>query len=497
MTCRLAFYKKLTAKSLHRESLSVCPTTSRASDAKKMNHAAATRNIRKRICLSCQLRAASRSSAYATIAENAPAVGNIKLPILELRKLRLRQLDYDLRHQLLLTTATDAFKRKFKLKNFEDYWSDERKKRTKNYLQRSAQLKAQLNPTTNEYVNDGSHGSEEEGNWEAIENAARDNINDLVLSQIESCQNADELLRVVVVALDRDVASECIRRHQGNLFRVLRTIWKDIKGRKIGDSKEIEFLKTLNTLLSRLRKANILPNAMLLELALIVSFRQNSMCSVRNLLREIKTKRNDPSDDWKLSNELLEAVTYSGKSNFHHIIPGASRTTHDIAQLITKHNESSQDVYLELFVDPSRPGQLLLWLPVLGLYGNCRAIWARWIEWRKTLPKKHTATGENENCGKQQQIALSVEFVKAFLAQNGVSEAWRVVDDADLSFTSLPIKCQDTLLERLESATKVDADIQNALLKKYERDLTQIEQTLRVEWVEDDGGYHVAHRPNS
>ena len=450
-----------------------------------------TRSIRQTTCLICQLKAVRGRSAYVTIAENVPAARNDNLPTPESRKRRLRQLDYDLRHQLLLTTTTDAFKRTFNLKNFEDYWSDERKKRTKVFLRRSSSSKAKLKSSLEKVFDEGGYRSEGIENWEAIERASEENINELVLSQLKSCQSANELLRVVVVALGRDVASKCIQEHQRVLVRVLQRTWNHIKDRRMGELKEINFLKTLNAILSRLRKTGILPHVMLLELALILTFRQASVCSVRSLLREIKIHWSNSKGDWKPSNELLDAVIYQSNLIYSHEIPGANRTKGDIAQLITENAEESQDVCLEMFVDQSRPEVLLRWLRVLGLYGSSRRIWAKWLDWRQVFRNAEVMAGESRESQEQQQIELSTEFVKAFVAQGGIAEAWKIIDDMALKFSSLPTKCQDILLEKLDLATKVDADVQNALLKKYDRDLTQIEQALQVRWVGDDGGYHI------
>lgn len=458
-----------------------------------MNSSTSFRSLRQRKCLFCQFKAARRKVAYATISENLAIAPDVSPPPVKEQRQKLRRLDYDLRHQLLLSTTTDAFKKKFHLKNFEDYWSDERKIRTKKFLDRSSQLEARCNSRLEGPINEGNDGMEGKEAWEADERTARENISDLVLLQIGLCQNADELLRIIVVALERSVATECVRQHQDKLVSVLQRIWNHIVKSRMGDSKEMDFLKALNAILSRLRKAGIQLQVQLLELALIVAFRQNSMSAVRSLLQEIKRNQINPQDVWRPSNELLDAVVRRSKFVSSHDIHGATRTKNDVAQLIVEHPGSSQDACLEKFVNLSQPEVLLRWLRILGLYGTCEGIWVKWLEWRKRIMNDHERNSEGKVAKNQQKMEISLEFVKALLAQNGIAEAWKVMNEAELEVNLLPANFQDILLERLELANGINSKIQDALLQKYERDLVHIEQALRVRWTGGDAGYHVAY----
>ena len=438
------------------------------------------RKIRVNTCLFCQFKAARGRSAFATINDDASTTVNNQ-PTLNLQKQRVRQLQYDLRHQLLLTTTSDAFKRKFNLKNFEDHWSAERNERTKEFLKRLSQTEV-------------IDGKEINGGWEANERVARKNIFDLILLQLESSKNANEFLRVIVVALERKVGADCIRQHQSKLASVLQRMWDDVEDRRMGDSNKLDFLKTLHTILSRLRRADILPDVKLLELAMLVAFQQGIMLAVVGQLLEIQRHWSSPQNKWRPPTELLDAIVHRGRFISTHNIPGSTITKSEMVDFILESPESLQEVCLETFVDHSRPGVLLRWVRILALYGSRQKLWTQWLEWRKQLQNEKTRHVVEEEARDQQQTELGTEFVIAFLALNAHKEAWKIIDETGLGLDILPVKSQDALLERLELANRIDHKIKNALLEKYERDLAKIEQALRVRWADSDGGYHVAYR---
>lgn len=365
------------------------------------------------------------------------------------------------------------------MKNFEDYWPTERQERTKEFLRRLSHTE----------LVDGKETSE---GWAASEQAARDNINDLILLQLESSRNTDELLRVIVVALERKIGADCIRQHQSKLVSVLQRMWDHIEEQRMGDSKKSDFLKALNTMLARLRNADIVPDAKLSELAMLVAFQQGIMYAVISLLTEIHKQWSSPQNKWRPSNELLDAVVHRGRFYSAQNILGPGITKSEMVDYILESPERSQEACLESFVDQSQPGVRLRWVRILALYGNRQRVWARWSKWREQLQNEKIINIANEGAKDQQQLELEVEFVKAFLALNAHKEAWKTIDEADLGLGLLPVKSQDALLERLELANKIDYKVQNALLEKYERDLAKIEQALNVHWADSDGGYHVA-----
>ena len=437
------------------------------------------RRIRGDTCVFCQFKIGRGRSAFATNA-NDDSTRTRDQPTLDLQKQQMRGLQYNLRHQLLLSTTSDAFKRKFNLKNFDDYWPSQRTERTKEFLKRFSHT---------ELID----GNEADRVGEAVERAARDHISDLILLQLDSSKDAKELLRVFVVALQREVGVDCIRQHQSKMVSVLHKFWGDIEERRMSDSKRLSFIKTLNTIVLRLKKVDVVPDVKLLELAMLAAFQQGILLLVVSLLNEIQKQWNGPENRWRPSTELLDAAVYHGRFVSAHNFPGSDITKSDISELIVKTPEHPQQACLEDFVDQSQPDILLRWIRILALYGKRQKLWATWLEWQKQLRNDTTINIMNEGAKDQEQVEVETEFVKAFLGLNAHKEAWKIIEEADLGFGLLPVKCQDTLLDKLELANKIDYNVQNALLEKYERDLAKIEQALKVRWAPNDGGYHVAH----
>ena len=515
------------------KSLSSRSTSSRASHTttslKPQYKACATLHNKASTNASRTLNASSSSSSSSSVSSSS-STSESSLPDTDLKtqRQRLKQLDYDLRHQVILNTTTDALKRSFRLKNYDDRWTDRRIARSKVFLDRSVRLEERLASLTKtkgtgdkKRIDDlNASSAEVRGSRKIFEQIAIGNIRDLIKSQIGACTSIEKLQKILVVALDRDVARRYVKQNQTQVYLALRRMWQHIRVQVQSDEREVRFLKCLNAIVGRLKRAGVPLYSHISELALMVAIRQGCWSVARLHLEDLRNTTRvsrEAGIGLGLLNGFLEKVCHRSSLEHHEGMPGARLTKKHITHIIIgdegsnerskgENEDEEESVNLAMLMDQTRPEHVLCLLRLLHIHGTGEAIWAEWQKWQGQVPLGHQrkrrakiafpAKDDDEPQDKadvawKSHRQLEIEFVKILAERKAYARAWAALKDSRVEFDELPIACQDGLLEKLEFASFMDEKIRQALLDKYAREMEKVEKAYGVKWVEGtNGGFH-------
>ena len=170
-----------------------------------------------------------------------------------------------------------------------------------------------------------------------------------------------------------------------------------------------------------------------------------------------------------------------------------------------RHLPPEQQYHLGAFLDRSQWQYLHGWIAVLARCKEIDAVWHEWELWKLHPARLHPKNLQSMHKLITTKIRGDYWFVEQMTASGGIKEAWAIVADSGIVFSTLSGRIKRKMLEGIEYCTILDPtsdhpiahpSIRHELLRKYDADLLRIESALGVRWVpsgdpdDDAQGYH-------
>lgn len=309
------------------------------------------------------------------------------------------------------------------------------------------------------------------------------NMKWIIREQLLRCQTPHEILRVVAVAMQRKSTAAILARMHESLRRALY--------RSRNNVTDAEVLSTINTIVQRLKTANLPVEEDLLKLGIKFSARARSLPGMKRYLKDFRDTKG------VLSRGLFRAVIAKfsiGSRGLGEIRNGRWRRKELLQVLLGFDDDQSHEQHhLGVFLQRDDWHFLHGWLTVLA---RCKATGEIWKEWELWLmssvrnnPRPLRCTSRDMNT----KTRGDYWFIEQMCYAGDVKRAWMMFKESGTPFSHCRQLVRDMLLNEVEHATIWDEEVRDALLKKYVSDLAKIEAALGVKWVSrgQTGGFYV------
>jgi hypothetical protein len=160
----------------------------------------------------------------------------------------------------------------------------------------------------------------------------------------------------------------------------------------------------------------------------------------------------------------------------------------------TRHLSPEQQYHLGTILIRGDWQYLHGWVAALARCKDSQGVWNEWQMWKetpaRTRPRNlHVLAGKRKVTTRQRGDHW---FIEQAAMSGNLAIAWNVFRETGVPFQDLNPRTKDRMLEGLEHATVIDDCIRDELMKKYSRDLLNIEKALGVQWVKtaDGAGRH-------
>ncbi|CAK4031080.1 Hypothetical predicted protein [Lecanosticta acicola] len=283
-----------------------------------------------------------------------------------------------------------------------------------------------------------------------------------------------------------------VAAHLGNLHEpMMRALYRCRQ-----NVSDPEILKTLNIVLSRFQLAGISYQPHLLFMALKFAARARSLPAMKRHLKAIREA------GLPMSSNLFRSVIAKfsiGHRGLGEIRNGRWRRR-DLQQVIKGFEDAKdlppeQQYHFGSFLDRTDWQYLHGWIAVLARCRDSDAVWEEYELWKQSdscnNPKKLLLKHSNKTMTSKTRGDLW--FIEQMLCCGDAARAWKIIAETDTEFHLLKPTVKDRLLDNIEYATVWTQEVRDEMIRKYDRDLHEIEQAFGVKWVRtgpDGEGQH-------
>jgi hypothetical protein len=316
-------------------------------------------------------------------------------------------------------------------------------------------------------------------------------------AQLLRVQHPKDLLRVAAVVMMNHKHAEhfaaldmCVLRA---LYRCRNTV------------TDAEVLSTSRAIVARLRFAGFEPKPQLLIVGLKFAARARSVDGMKRYLKLMHERGGGI-----MTNNVFRSVIAKcsiGQRGLGEIRNGRWRRS-DLLQVLTgfddcKHLPPEKQFHLGAFLDRSDWAYLHGWVAVLGRCKASEAVWQEWLLWKqnsvRTNPRiLESDTNHGDRAGRwNTRWRGDYWFVEHMTFTDDLKRAWRVLEESEVPFSTIKSHVKMRLLNGVEHASVWTPELSEAMLEKYDAELSRIERALGVCWeaCEEDGkGRHVLFR---
>jgi len=315
-------------------------------------------------------------------------------------------------------------------------------------------------------------------------------------AQLLRVQHPKDLLRVAAVAMMNPKQAEhfaaldlCIMRA---LYRCRNTV------------TDAEVLATSRAIVARLRFAGLEPKPQFLTLGLKFAARARSLDGMKKYLKLIHERGQG------MTNNVFRSVIAKcsiGHRGLGEIRNGRWRRS-DLLRVLTgfddcKHLPPEKQFHLGKFLDRDDWAYLHGWVAVLGRCKASDAVWQEWLLWKQNSARTNPRTLESDGSHGTRAWRWNTRwrgdywFVEHMAYTDDLKRAWRVLEESEVPFVTLKTHLKMRLLNGVEHASSWTPELSDAMLAKYDAELSRIERAFGVAWEagEEDGeGRHVLFR---
>ena len=315
-------------------------------------------------------------------------------------------------------------------------------------------------------------------------------IRQVLRAQLLRARHPKDLLRVVAVAM-------LTRSHAEQLAILFEPMMRALY-RCRESVTDAEVLATSLAIVSRLRFAGLVPHYQLITVGTKFAARARSLNGMKKYLKLVRERRTT------MTSNLFRSVIAKfsiGHRGLGEIRNGRWRRA-DLMQVLTgfedcKDLPPEQQYHLGVFLDRNDWQYLHGWVAVLARCKAKDAVWAEWLLWKQNPARTNPKRLESAEGHMDSQRRGDYWFLEQMIHAGDIERAWRILEDSPLSFSSMKDRVKTRLLDGVEHATIWTPQMTEAMLDKYDTDLSKIERAFGVTWqpgAEDGEGQHILFR---
>lgn len=311
-------------------------------------------------------------------------------------------------------------------------------------------------------------------------------------AQLLWAQHPKDILRIVaVVMLDRANAEQFASMYEP-VIRAFYRCRNTVTDRQV--------LGTINTIVSRLQFAGLPIHPQFLTIGMKFAARARSVAGMKRYLRHMHERRET------MNNHLFRSVIAKfsiGHRGLGEIRNGRWRRA-DLLQVLTgfddcRHLPPDQQYHLGVFLDRDDWQYLHGWIAVLARCKASDAVWDEWILWKQNSARINPKRLDSQGIFITTAVRGDYWFIEQMAHAGDLERAWRILEDTVIPFSRLKPHIKSLLLEQVEHASIWTPQLTEAMMEKYDSDLSRIERAFGVEWqasAENDcgTGQHVLFR---
>lgn len=308
--------------------------------------------------------------------------------------------------------------------------------------------------------------------------------------QLLRCERPKELFRIVAVAMQNQASAEAISILHEPVMRALYRCRNYVSDPQV--------LSTISTLVSRFTMANVHVHEQLLHMGLKFAARSRSLTGMQKYLRLIRARGVGMSSNVFRSVIAKFSIGHRGLGE----IRNGRWRRRDLLQVLkgfegTEHLPPDQQYHLETFLDRDDWQYLHGWVAVCA---RCRAsdvIWDEWLMWKGSMARRRPKRLESQDRNMNTKVRGDYWFVEQMTYTGDLKRAWAMLQETSITFSRMKARVRNRLLEGVEHAGIWTPQLREAMLEKYDTELTQIEKAFGVRWdpgKEDGEGQHVLFR---
>lgn len=306
-------------------------------------------------------------------------------------------------------------------------------------------------------------------------------IRKILRAQFLRCERPREILRVVAVAMQDATTAQ----HLATMMEpIMRALYRSRKN--VGDP---DVLRTLNTIIVRLRMAKLPVSPIFIQVALRFAARCRSLPAMKKYLKTMR------EDDVEMTANVFRSVIAKfsiGHRGLGEIRNGRWRRDH-LLQVLNgfedaAHLPPERQYHLGSFLIREEWQYLHGWVAVLSRCRDSDRVWAEWELWKRSPARTHPKKLGGQTSDMTSKTRGDYWFVEQMTFSGDLKRAWLVFAETGLAFQSLHERVRMRLLEGVEFATVWNEGIRVEILKKYENDLSRIEEALGVRWIAGASG---------
>lgn len=315
-------------------------------------------------------------------------------------------------------------------------------------------------------------------------------VRQIMRTQLLAVRHPKDLLRIAAVAMQERSHAEQLANFDDPIRRALYRCRETVSDTAV--------LRTCSTLITRLRFAGLEPHHCLIFLGTKFAARARSLTGMKKFLRLIHDRR------LHMTSYLFRSIVAKfsiGHRGLGEIRNGRWRRA-DLLQVLTgfddcKHLSPDQQYHFGTFLDRRAWEFLHGWVAVLARCKANDAVWDEWLMWKqnpaRTRPKR---LGSPER-PMTTRMRGDYWFLEQMTYTGDLNRAWSILEETTIPLSTLNPRIKYRLLDGVEHASIWTPQMTEAMLEKYDADLSQIERAFGVAWEsgkEDGEGQHVLFR---
>ena len=313
-------------------------------------------------------------------------------------------------------------------------------------------------------------------------------IRKILRAQLLRCEWPREILRITAVAMQNRVTAHQLSVLAEPIIRALYRCRNNVS--------DPEVLRTLNTILTRFDMAGLRYDAALLQIGLRFAARVRSLSAMKKYLQLVR------NSDVGLTSNVFRSVIAKfsiGHRGLGEIRNGRWRRE-QLLQVLkgfddAKHLPWEQQYHMGTFLVREDWQYLHGWVAVLARCKDSEGVWHEWELWKKSAARMQPKTLRSQKNSMTSKKRGDYWFVEQVTLSGDLEKGWKVLAETGLPFHTLHGRVKTRLLDGVEYATVWDENVRNEMIKKYDLELSKIENALGVRWVatasgEDSVGTH-------
>jgi len=315
-------------------------------------------------------------------------------------------------------------------------------------------------------------------------------IRQVLRAQLLRVRHPKDLLRVAAVAMQNRTHAEQLAILHEPVMRALYRCRETVT--------DAEVLTTSITIVTRLRFAGLVPHYQLLTIGAKFAARARSVQGMQKYLKLVRER------GATMTSNLFRSIIAKfsiGRRGLGEIRNGRWRRA-DLLQVLTgfedcKHLPPDQQYHLGAFLDRNDWQYLHGWVAVLARCKDSDAVWAEWLLWKQNPARTTPKRLESAERYMDSQWRGDYWFVEQMTYTGDIERAWRILENTAVPFSTLKTRLKTRLLDGVQHVSSWTPQMTEAMLDKYDADLSQIERAFGVTWqpgAEDGEGQHILFR---